>query len=134
MSLFRWTSEVDVFLPELDAEHRGMFIAAEELYRMVSTGAPGEQVKERLHHVWQMVEAHLLHEERLMRQSGFQSYEWHRKQHDAVRRRAKETDGSDLAAVAALLEYVAGWIKDHTAVADRIMASHLRNWLRGRAA
>jgi len=134
MSLLRWTDENDIFLPELDAEHRALFVAGEELHRAVSAGAPADQVKERLHHVLQLAEAHFLHEERLMRDSAFESYEWHRKQHDVIRRRAKRTDGTDLLAVAALLDYVAGWLRDHTAVADRIMASHLRNWMRNQAA
>jgi hemerythrin-like metal-binding protein len=87
-----------------------------------------------LRNVVLLAEAHFTHEERLMQDSGFESCEWHCRQHDAVRRRAAETNPRDAASVKELLKFVAGWLDDHTAVADRIMASHLRNWMRRRAA
>jgi hemerythrin-like metal-binding protein len=134
MSLFRWGSEHEIYLPEIDAEHRGLFLAGEDLHRALSAGAPPDRIKEGLHNLLQLAEAHFLHEERLMRDSGFESYEWHRKQHDAVRKRAKEIDGRDTVAVTAAVDYLSGWLRDHTSVADRIMAAHIRNWGRRRKA
>jgi hemerythrin len=69
-----------------------------------------------------------------MEDSGFESLDWHRTQHYAVRRRARETDLRNPESVSSLLAFVGKWLNDHTAVADRIMASHLRNWGRRKAA
>ncbi|MDE3165455.1 MAG: hemerythrin family protein [Acidobacteriota bacterium] len=134
MSLFRWGSEHEIYLPEIDAEHRGLFLAGEELHRALAAGATAERLKEALHNLLQLAEAHFLHEERLMRDSGFASYEWHRRQHDSVRRRAKELAAADRLSVTAALDFLASWLRDHTAVADRIMAAHVRNWSRRKAA
>jgi hemerythrin-like metal-binding protein len=134
MSLFRWSSEHDVFLPEVDAEHRALFLAGDHLHRALLAGAPPENIRESLHNLLQLVEAHFRHEERLMVESEFSSYEWHRKQHDAVRSKAKGLKRADRAAMVAALEFIAGWLRDHTSVADRIMASHVRNWTRRMAA
>ncbi|MBS1859710.1 MAG: hemerythrin family protein [Acidobacteria bacterium] len=134
MSLFRWGSEHEIYLPEIDAEHRGLFLAGEELHRALAAGATPDRIKEGLHSLLQLTEAHFLHEERLMRASGFEAYEWHRRQHDTLRKRAREIDGGDNLSVTAALDYLAGWLRDHTSVADRIMAAHIRNWGRRKAA
>lgn len=134
MSLFRWGSQHDVYLPEIDAEHRALFLAGEELHRLVLAGANPDKIGEGLHNVLQLAEAHFQHEERLMRDSEFESYEWHCEQHETVRRRAGAIDSKDAAAVESALQFLAGWLRDHTAVADRIMAAHVRNWTRRKAA
>src|SRR5215467_16377588 len=124
MSLFRWGSQHDIFLPEIDAEHRAIFFAGEQLHQVLGANGSKEKIGEALHHLAQAAEAHFLHEERLMRESEFESYEWHRQQHDTVRRRMQDLDSSDTVAIGQLLEFLAGWLRDHTSIADRIMASH----------
>jgi hemerythrin len=134
MSLFRWTGEHDVFLPEVDAEHRALFLAGDHLHRALLAAAPPDVLKQRLHSLLQLVETHFQHEERMMRESEFASYEWHRKQHNTVRNKMKMLNRDDRAGVESALAFIAGWLRDHTAVADRIMASHVRNWSRRKAA
>jgi hemerythrin-like metal-binding protein len=133
-ALFRWSAEHEVFLPEIDAEHRALFLGGRELTRAIAGGAHPDRVEEGVRNVLLLAEAHFLHEEHLMEDSDFESLEWHRTQHDAVRKRALETDPRDPESVSALLTFTSGWLNDHTAVADRIMASHLRNWGRRKAA
>ena len=134
MSLFRWSSEHDIYLPEVDAEHRALFLAGEELHRALQAGARAEKLKQGLHHLLELTEAHFLNEERLMRESGFASLEWHCRQHDTVRKKAKSLSAGDRKALMSGLEFLAGWLHDHTSVADRIMAAHVRNWSRRMAA
>ena len=134
MSLFRWSSEHDIYLPEVDAEHRAVFLAGEELHRALVAGARAEKVKQGLHNLLELTEAHFLHEERLMRDSGFESLECHCRQHDTVRKKMKGLNTGDRKAMAAALEFLSGWLHDHTSVADRIMAAHVRNWGRRLAA
>ena len=131
---FRWSAEHEIFLPEIDAEHRALFTGGRELSRAIASGAHPDRLEEGVRNILLLAEAHFRHEEQLMADSAFESLEWHRTQHDAVRRRAAETDPRDPVSIAALLKFVGGWLNDHTAVADRIMASHIRNWSRRRAA
>jgi len=132
--LFRWSSEHEVFLPEIDAEHRALYLGGQELRRAIAGGAGPDRLEESTRSALILVEAHFLHEEHLMEDSGFESLDWHRTQHYAVRRRARETDLRNPESVSSLLAFVGKWLNDHTAVADRIMASHLRNWGRRKAA
>jgi hemerythrin-like metal-binding protein len=131
---FRWSAEHEIFLPEIDAEHRALFVGGRELSRALARGADPDKLEEGVRNVLLLAEAHFLHEEQLMEDSDFVSFDWHRTQHDAVRRRAAETDPRDPQSIALLLKFVSGWLNDHTAVADRIMASHVRNWARRHAA
>jgi hemerythrin-like metal-binding protein len=118
----------------VDAEHRAIFLAAGQLERTVNSGAPEDRVRESLHNLLQLVESHFQHEERMMRESDFISYEWHCKQHDTVRSKAKALKKAGPEAMAGALEFMSWWLNEHTAVADRIMAAHLRNWTRRMAA
>jgi hemerythrin-like metal-binding protein len=133
MSLFRWGVQHEIFLPEIDAEHRAIFSAGEQLYQLLVADGGSEKIGEAMHHLAEVAEVHFLHEERLMRDSEFEPYGWHRQQHQTVRRRMKGLKPTDPAAVRATLEFMAGWLRDHTSVADRIMASHVRNWTRRQA-
>jgi len=134
MNPLRWGSQHDVFLPEIDAEHRAVFLAGEELHRALAGAAGPEKLAECWRNLLQLTEVHFRHEEQLMRDSGFESREWHGKQHDAVRKRAQKVDTAHPESVTGFLEYMGVWLRDHTSVADRIMASHIRNWTRRRAA
>jgi hemerythrin len=130
MRHFQWTSEHAVFQPEFDAEHRELFRLGEDLQHAVETDAAAATVEKSVRLLASELEAHLAHEERVMRSAGYSGYEWHKRQHDTARRRVK--------ALAAdpdeLLRYLAGWFRDHTGVADRMMAASLRNQGRGMSA
>jgi len=134
MSLFRWTGEHDIFLPEIDAEHRAIFLAGEELHCALLAGAGPERLGEMLRHLAECAESHFLHEERLMRDSRFGAFAWHRHQHDTVRARIRGLAGAGPEALEPALGLLASWLRDHASVADRMMASHVRNWSRGKAA
>jgi hemerythrin len=134
MQLFKWSKMHEVFVPEIDAEHRNILRAGSELYKAVMAGAPADHVCTLLRSLLTTAEEHFQHEERLMRDSEFASYEWHKQQHDAVRKRAKEfvrlIDAGEPDARIELLTFLSGWLRDHTAVADRMMGAYIRNWQR----
>jgi len=131
---FSWSVHNEVFLPEIDAEHRALFQGGQELQRLLAAEAPVERIRECLNHVAQLAESHFQHEERLMRESQFVSLDWHIQQHDHLRRLSKEVDAADMPSLRAFVEHVGTWLHDHTTVADRIMAAHVRNWSRTFAA
>jgi hemerythrin len=131
MQPFKWSRAHEVFLPEIDAEHRILFRDGAELYKAVLGGAAPESVGSMLQSLLAAAEEHFRHEERLMRSTGFPSRAWHKQQHDAVRRRAGEclerVAEGDAEARIELLRFLSGWLHDHTAVADRMMGAYLRN-------
>ena len=138
MRSFKWNAGHAVYLPEIDAEHRAIFQAAEALQHAVQGSATSEQVLEVLRGLMGQVEDHFTHEERLMAVARYRSADWHKQQHDAVRKRAKHTVGrvqkGDVESAIDFVEFLSGWLRDHMAVADRMMGAFLRNYQRANAA
>ena len=134
MSLFKWTNAYSVYLPEIDAEHRAIFRLGDELHKAVLADADPAVLQPILVNLRETAEQHFRHEERLMRAIHYTAFDWHKGQHDAVRKRsralAKRIAGGDPAAAGELLEFMSDWMRGHIAVADRMMSARLRNYLR----
>jgi hemerythrin-like metal-binding protein len=131
MHRFKWTKAHAVFLPEVDAEHRNLFHLANELAAAVLAKDTGH-VLETLRALIAATEDHFSHEERQMRTTHYPSYAWHKQQHDTLRTRVSQLvpsiESGDGEAAILLLDYLSGWLKDHTALTDRMMAAYLRNY------
>jgi hemerythrin-like metal-binding protein len=127
-----------VFIPEIDAEHQNIFRLAEALRQAVAEGAPADRALAILRELAACGEDHFAHEESLMRATRFAGSAWHKGQHDLVRKRLAEfapriEDGEGRAAPL-LLEFLSGWLREHIRMADCMMAAHVRNYERARAA
>ncbi|HWC98458.1 MAG TPA: hemerythrin family protein [Candidatus Sulfopaludibacter sp.] len=137
MSHFEWSDERSIHLPEVDAEHRTLYRCAMELNRALSKGVRVQVIAK-----WRVLlaeaEDHLQHEERLMRAAHYSLYEWHKGQHDTLRKRAAEHEKRILLGEAKagkeFLEFLGRWLADHVAVADNMMGAALRNHQRSHAA
>ena len=131
MRPFQWTKANACFVPEIDDEHRAIYHQADELLQSLAAAAPEFATLEILHRLGATTEAHIRHEEGLMRATRYGAYEWHRQQHDTVRKRLRQfvplIESGDRQAALALLGFLSKWLKDHTALADRMLGAHLRN-------
>jgi len=138
MRLFKWSKANACFVPELDNEHRAIYREADELQQSLTAAAPEFEILEILHRLVATTEDHLLHEEGLMRSTRYDAREWHRQQHDTLRKRLRQflplIEGGDRQAALALIEFLSKWLKDHTTLADRMLGAHLRNQDRQHAA
>jgi hemerythrin-like metal-binding protein len=134
MSLFKWSKDHSVYLPEIDAEHRALYRIGAELHRAVLAGGTPAQVKPILVNLLEAAEEHFRHEERLMKVVHYAAYDWHKRQHDTVRKRlrqaVKEVDRGDSNTWMALMKFLNAWIVDHLSVTDRMMGAFIRNYLR----
>jgi hemerythrin-like metal-binding protein len=121
-----------VYIPNIDAEHNRISQDMDELSRTVAAGGEPHEV---LQDLIEDMSAHLAGEERLMRDSAYPSYAWHKHQHDAARKRLKQfaerIDGGESGAVCEMVDFFRLWLRDHTGLHDRMMAAYLRNF--GRA-
>jgi len=128
---FKWTKAHAVFFPELDAEHRNLFHLADELQSVVRSQADLAGVLETLRAFMAAMEEHFADEERRMRTTRYPAYTWHKGQHDTLRRRTEqfipEIESGDRQAALLMLDYLSGWLHDHTGLTDRMMCSYLRN-------
>jgi hemerythrin len=134
MSLFKWSGAHSIYLPEIDAEHRAIYRLGGELHKSVEAGVELGELKPILANLLETTEEHFRHEERLMRAMHYSSFEWHKRQHNAARKRAKalagRIEGGEAAAAEELLTFLSAWLRDHMGVADRMMGAYLRNYLR----
>jgi hemerythrin len=134
MSLFNWSSEHSVYLPEIDAEHRALYRLGDEFHKALLAGGDPAKLRPTLVNLLESVEQHFRHEERLMRAMHYDAFAWHRRQHDTARRKVKaltkRAEGGDSLAACELLTFLSSWLEDHLSVSDRMMGACLRNYLR----
>ena len=137
MQQFRWTKAHSVFLPQVDAEHRNLFRLAEDLHHSLEGAARPSRIESDMRVLIDAIEEHFAQEERMMKSAACQSYQWHKQQHDTVRKKAKqflkEFGRGDKAAPETFLSFLARWFRDHVAVSDRLMGAQVRNRVRGYA-
>lgn len=134
MRSLRWTEQNSVHVPEIDAEHQEMFRLAAELRHALLDGGDPRRVDLLGRHLTTEIAGHLAHEERLMRGAAYPSLQWHERQHQTGRARLATLDralrNGAPDAIFESLERFAGWLHDHTSVADRMVGAYLRNYRR----
>lgn len=137
MKHFSWSPENEVFLGQIDAEHRELFKLAAALQHTMEKGFEGNEMREALEALATHTEEHFQHEEWLMQSVSYPAYGWHKQQHETARRRLKLfvplIEKGDSEAGELFLEFLSGWLHDHVSISDRMMASHVRNYERSHA-
>lgn len=132
MRNLKWSTSHAVFVPELDGEHKEIFVALDDLQTAL---AGGGDIRPHTAHLTDCIVDHFAHEERLMRAARYGSLTWHKQQHIAARRRVVEflqrLEQGDTGAGPELVEYLSNWLHGHTRLADRMMGAFLRNQRRG---
>src|SRR4051812_9778120 len=90
MAVLKWTKSREVFVAEIDDEHRAIYDAAAGLQVSLAANAPLYQIQEHLHRLLACTEEHFAHEEHLMKASHYESFDWHKQQHITARKKMKE--------------------------------------------
>src|ERR1022692_4018719 len=113
MRHFQWSEENEVFLTQIDAEHRDLFQIADGLQQAVANKNTAG-VHAQLHAFIAHAEEHFSHQEWLMQSVKYPSYGCHLQQHNTARRRLKllaplvASDESEAAEL--LLDFLEGWL------------------------
>jgi hemerythrin len=131
MRSIRWTTSEAVWIEEIDDDHKEIFAQVAALEETLSGAGGPADIRKVLERLTDTIVGHFEHEERLMRASRYDSLRWHKGLHEAatrnVQRSALAIRRGDRQAGLLLVGYLTDWLQDHTRVADRMMASHLRN-------
>ena len=129
MRILTWNRSYEIYIPEIDEEHRALFQMVDRMHDAVLAGGP--EVEHLAREVAAHVVAHFEHEEALMRASYYASLDWHQRQHEAIlakcTRLMRRIRRGDPKAPLDFLGALAEWLRTHTAVSDRMMGAHLRN-------
>src|SRR5438067_854386 len=117
MASLRWTSSNEVFVPEIDDEHRALFQMAEELRRAVNSSDDPARVTVCIRALLAGTEAHFGHEERLMSDSDFWGFGWHKGQHETARKHLRKAlraqERGDHAKAERELCLLGSWLNDN---------------------
>jgi len=131
MRSLKWTSLNAVFLTEIDDQHKEIFEAVSDLQNVLARPDASPELSKLTRRLVSSIDEHFNHEERLMRAARYDGLRWHKRSHDAARKRVTQITAriqtGDAEAGRELVEYLADWLRDHTALADRMMGAFLRN-------
>jgi hemerythrin-like metal-binding protein len=134
----QWSEEHSVYIPELDEQHKGLLEVSQELRSAVVNGESADRLEFLAGRMATRLAAHFRYEEGLMRGSRYTAMDWHERQHQAARVKLAtlwdSIRGRGAESIFAALEELADWFLDHVSVADRMLASHIRNFERERIA
>jgi len=127
----KWSASHEVFVPDIDDEHKEIFDAVTDLRKALTGDSALTDIVRLTSRLAACVVDHFSHEERLMRAARYDSLRWHKQQHEAARRRvsqfAAQIEQGDRTAGLALVDYLSSWLANHTRLADRMMGAFLRN-------
>ncbi|NPB08449.1 MAG: hemerythrin family protein [Aquificae bacterium] len=90
VSVVEWTPEMELGIPEIDAQHRKLVEMLNEFYRELEEGHEEEAVRRFFGELGRYVEEHFRYEERFMEEIGFPELENHKKTHRLFEKLYKE--------------------------------------------
>ena len=130
MPSLKWSISDAVFVTDIDDEHKVIFQAAADVQKILGS-ADSVQIRRMTERLVTRMTDHFAHEERLMRASRYESFEWHSKKHETALWRVKiladRMERGDAEAGEELIQYLTTWLHDHARLADRMLGAFLRN-------
>lgn len=133
--MFTWDPRLETGVAEIDEQHQLLFRRADAVLEAVEHGLHASEVARAIQFLADYAALHFETEERYMSASAFPEFAAHRGWHEDLERRigrlasTLETEGATLALVAELRSVIKGWLTQHIAEKDRVLA----DWLAGQA-
>jgi hemerythrin len=128
---FKWTSAVEIGHPEIDGQHKRLFMLAEAVAESVVKSADHLPDSARLQALVDFSREHFAFEEGLMRSAGYPEAERHAKYHVALLSELKtfcaRTDRGMDTNPAGLIDFLWAWLLLHIDTSDREMAAWLKS-------
>lgn len=84
MSLIEWDEKFSLGVPAIDHEHQELIELVNQAHHAVSSGASRDRLSECLGEIYARISAHFALEEKIMRESGYDEYEAHKTDHEAL--------------------------------------------------
>ncbi len=130
MTDFKWTSAIEIGHPEIDAQHKRLFLLAEDLAESVVNSADRKPDAARLHALVEFSREHFAYEEGLMRSGSYPEVERHAKYHVSLLTELKtfcaRMDRGLETNPAGLIDFLWNWLLLHIDTADRDLATWLK--------
>ena len=131
MRSLKWNSSHAVFVTEIDDDHKEIFDAISQFQAALSESPLVSNRNDLTGRLSLCLADHFAHEERLMRAARYGLLSWHKRSHDAARKRVarlvQRIGQGDSQAGPALVQYLSEWLPNHTRVPDMMLGAFLRN-------
>jgi hemerythrin len=130
--VIRWDPALVMGVPEIDRQHKEIFLRLDALLQAIRGGSSREEVGRTLAFLREHVATHFKAEEALMREAAFPGTATHRVEHERFASDldllAKEhsRDGASPSLVLRVSGRVSEWLREHIHRADRELAGYLR--------
>jgi len=129
--VFKWTPEMAIGDPEIDAQHLGLFEEAARFEAAAGAGEPHARLRALLASIAGRAVEHFLAEEKLMRDVGYPRLAQHVQEHTYVKRRFRslvpqwDSEGDSAEMIMVLLGFLDLWLNTHVAHSDRQLGDFL---------
>jgi len=130
MPLIVWDDSMSIGVPQIDAQHKQLFILANDVARTLERGFDKESIQMDLGILCNYAVEHFAMEEALMDMDAYPDYDLHMSEHMQCTTKAldfleafssdKEVDMSEF------LQFVTFWIRDHILNVDQGLGVFLR--------
>ena len=130
MTLFEWTSDYELDIPQIDDQHKELVKMINDLYASIKSGHSGEAVNATLNKLLQYVDIHFETEETSMQSRNYPGLEEQIQLHNELRMKVLELkkeqlQGQDIASFE-LLNFLVDWLKDHIANTDMAYGEYIK--------
>lgn len=129
MSLFSWNNALTLGHPQIDQEHRHLFLLAGKLHDAMLAGKGSTVVRTLLDDLAAYTHSHFQHEETLMRTHRYPNQtahvEEHRKLTDTVRNLQQKAAQGQLNVTVEVMHFLKDWLDTHIQGSDRLVAAHI---------
>ena len=119
MTLITWRKEFETCIAEVDHEHQELVALINRLAEDLASGADKERAESFLGEVFARIAAHFALEESVMRKHGYDQYETHKAEHEALLDEIRDImDEAEADFSEALSTTVAEWFVGHFKTKD----------------
>jgi hemerythrin len=131
--VFRWTSSLEIGVPEIDAQHRSLFERADQFATAVQVKRPMDRLEELFAFLAAYALEHFAAEERYMREVGYPQLPRHIQEHAQFKRQLASLvpqwsmEGDSQALLMALLGFLKSWLPEHIAGSDQRIGEYVRS-------
>lgn len=129
---FAWTREMETGNPQIDAEHRELIQACNNLLAACAAGTGKEELARTVDLLNQYTRTHFSHEEALQEEYNYPDFANHKRYHqalmqvvDTLSKRLKE-EGPTAQLVGEINKQLGGWLINHIKTEDVKVAQHIQ--------
>ena len=130
MALLEWKDEFSVSVSALDAQHKKLFTALNELYDAMRDGIGSQVAPGIIKKLVAYAREHFECEEKLMLQVGYPEYNSHKAEHEKfaaeTEKLIQQVEAGMTANSVKLLDFLQKWLQTHILTIDKRYTSHLQ--------